>query len=96
MKIEIADDMEVRKREREMQTLVNVIEPDPEYQPIILTDEAYLHDLCGYEDKEILQCLEFYFSRHYEERLRISMNKYAWQVVDDIKKQFPDWMREDC
>jgi len=42
--IEIAPNSETQRRAREIQLLLNVVEPDPEYQPFLLTDEASLFD----------------------------------------------------
>ena len=44
---EIAPDTEIQRWAREVQFLLNVIEPDPEYQPFVLTDEASLFDAVG-------------------------------------------------
>jgi hypothetical protein len=49
---EIADDTETRARAREVQALLNIVEPDPEYQPFILTDEASLFGaVAAWEDE---------------------------------------------
>ncbi len=60
-RFEIAPDTEVQRRAREVQLLLNVIEPDPEYQPFVLTDEASVFDAVGHEEDEIRRRLELYF-----------------------------------
>ena len=43
-KIVFADTSEVEEREREVQYLFNIVQPDPDYQPIFLSDESTLLD----------------------------------------------------
>jgi len=49
---EIAPDTEIQRRAREVQFLLNVVEPDPEYQPFVLTDEASLFDAVGHDEDD--------------------------------------------
>ena len=60
-RFEIAPDTEIKRRVREVQLLLNVVEPDPDYQPLVLTDEASLFDAVGHEEDEIRRRLELYF-----------------------------------
>jgi len=62
-RIEIAEQTETERRAREAQILVNIIEPDPEYQPFLLTDEASPFDVSGTQPEVIRERLEFYFRR---------------------------------
>jgi hypothetical protein len=43
--IELARSIETEARKREVQLLINISEPDPQYQPLILTDEASILDV---------------------------------------------------
>jgi hypothetical protein len=39
MEIEAAESDEIEKREREVQLIKNIVEPDPEYQALFISDE---------------------------------------------------------
>ena len=56
-KFEQAPSSETEARRREVQLLINVAEPDPEYQPFILTDEASLLDAVATDSAEITRRL---------------------------------------
>jgi hypothetical protein len=60
-KIELAPSIETEARRREVQLIINVVEPDPEYQPFILTDEATLLDAVATEPREVTSRLNAYF-----------------------------------
>ena len=60
-RIEIADETEAKQRAREVQLLINIVEPDPELQPFLLTDEASLLDAVGTDPDEMLHRLALYF-----------------------------------
>jgi hypothetical protein len=59
-KFEIADDTRTKARSREVQILLNIVDPDPEYQPFVLIDEAWLFDAVGTGEDEILRRLALY------------------------------------
>ncbi|MGL6159727.1 hypothetical protein [Microbulbifer sp.] len=85
--IEISDTFEVEKRKREIQILINVIEPDPEYQPFFISDEASFYDITGKSKEEIEQNLRFYFKGE----LPVTINTPIWQFVDVVKIRYPGW-----
>lgn len=85
--IEIASQTETDRRTREVQILVNIIEPDPEYQPLLLTDEASPFDVTAAEPELIQARLEFYFRRP----LPVPLSTPLWQLVDGLKIAFPGW-----
>jgi hypothetical protein len=88
---EIASQDEVDEREREIQLLINVVEPDPEYQPWLLTDEATFSDAIGADEEVILDRLRNYFG----EDLGISLRLPIWRFVDEVKKRRPGWPDEE-
>jgi len=86
-KLELADQMQTDVRRREIQILINVVEPDPEYQPFILTDEASLFAAVDADEETMTRRLNSYFGDGIELQLRLPM----WKLVDDIKRQRPGW-----
>jgi len=85
-KIELADHVETDARQREIQLLINIVEPDPEYQPFILTDEASLFDAVGSDEDTMTQRLKSYFGG-FDSPLRLPL----WKLVDAIKTHHPGW-----
>jgi hypothetical protein len=88
--IEVALSLETELRQREIQLLINIAEPDPEYQPFVVTDEASLLDAVGTEPDEIAKRLEAYFGAP----LRLDLRAPIWRLVDAIKRLRPDWPDE--
>ena len=86
-KFEIADDTETKARDREVQILLNIVEPDPTYHPWILTDEASLFDAVGTDEDEMLRRLALYFRGDFS----FSMSQPVWKLVDEIKSVYPNW-----
>jgi hypothetical protein len=86
-RIELAPQVEIGRRPREIQLLINIAEPDPEYQPGLLTDEASLLDAVGTAPDDIQRRLDAYFGVP----LGISLRTPIWQYVDAIKRHFPGW-----
>jgi hypothetical protein len=87
----LTEQSETEARTREVQLLINVVEPDPEYQPFILTDEASLLDAVGHDEVEIQRRLDYYFGA----RLPISLGLPLWKFVDSVKGLRPGWPDED-
>ncbi len=85
--IELADDSQTEARRREVQILLNVVEPDSHYQPFILTDEASLFDAVGTDEETMKRRLNCYFGDGIDLSLRLPM----WKLVDNIKQQRPGW-----
>ena len=90
IKIENCDAYETQKREREIQLLINVIEPDPEYQPIFISDEATFLDVTGKKKELIESRLEFYL----KSELPASLNTPLWKFVDILKIKYSGWPEE--
>lgn len=85
--IELAPSLETESRKREVQLLINIAEPDPEYQPFILTDEASLLDAVGTQPAEISRRLVAYFGAD----LGLDLRTPVWRMVDEIKRIRPGW-----
>lgn len=85
--IELAETEEVEKRYREVQLLLNVVEPDPEYQPMFVSDEATFFDISGHDEKEIESRLKFYFKGELPAPLSTSI----WQFIEVVKARYPGW-----
>jgi hypothetical protein len=87
----LADDARTRSRRREIQLIINIIEPDPAWQPWLITDEAALGDLLGNDENEMRGRLDFDFGLE----LAVDLGQPDWRVVDEIKKRLPDWPTDD-
>lgn len=82
-----ADDSRTLERQREVQIIVNLIEPDPEFQPSFISDEANIYDICMHDEPTLRYLLERYFGQPMTSKLNLPM----WQLVDSIKAQFSNW-----
>jgi hypothetical protein len=89
-KIEPAPSIKTEARKREVQLIINLVEPDPEYQPFILTDEASLLDAVATEPHEISRRLNDYFGTD----LGLDLGTPVWRLVDRIKQLRPGWPDE--
>jgi hypothetical protein len=86
-KIEIASSIKTEARKREIQLLINIAEPDPQYQPFILTDEASFLDAVATEPTAISRRLDAYFGK----QLGLDLHLPLWRLVDRIKQLLPQW-----
>jgi hypothetical protein len=90
MKIEAAESIETENREREIQLILNVIEPDPEYQATFISDDACFYDISGLDEIEIEERLRFYFKGE----LPASLRTPVWKFIDIVKQRYPRWPDE--
>lgn len=86
----IAESSEVQRREREIKLILNVIEPDSEYQPFIVTDESTAFDVSANSTEEVEQRLRNYFGADANIELQLPL----WKLVDSLKRQYPGWPDE--
>ena len=86
-KVDIANQTETIRRAREIQILINIIEPDPEYQPFLLTDEASAYDISMASAQTITERLELYLDLS----LPVPLTTPLWELVDAIKIASPNW-----
>ena len=87
MDIEVAESEEIESREREVQLIKNIVEPDPEYQPFFLSDESCFLDISGKSTQEIEDRLRFYFKGE----LPAPLNTPIWQFIEVVKRRYPGW-----
>jgi hypothetical protein len=85
--VELASSNETIARGREVQLIINIAEPDPEFQPVALTDEASLLDAVPTPPAEIARRLDAYFRGDLELDLALPL----WRLVDAIKRLRPGW-----
>jgi hypothetical protein len=85
--LETGEQTEHDRRTREIEILVNVIQPDPQRQPRILTDRATAFEICDLSERTIRERLEGFFRRP----LTIPLSSPLWQIVDTLKAQYPGW-----
>ncbi len=88
--IQFASSGETTKRAREVQILVNLIEPDPKYQPIFISDEAGPLDICNLDEPDIQGRLGAYF----RDALSVDARMPLWRLVDELKRRHPWWPDE--
>lgn len=75
-------------RTREIHLLINIIAPDPQYQPYYVADEATLLDVQNRAAETIRQRLEGYFGSPL--RFHVAWQP-LWKLVDEIKQLYPGW-----
>jgi hypothetical protein len=86
-RIELADQTQTDAREREIQLIINIVEPDPEYQNPLVTDEASLLDAVGVDPETMMRRLKEHFGADFDLSLRLPLGK----LVDAIKTRHPGW-----
>ncbi len=85
--IELGPTSETVERGREVQLIINIAEPDPEFQPGVLTDEASLLDAVPTSPIEIARRLDAYFRAD----LGLDLALPLWRLVDAIRRLRPGW-----
>lgn len=86
-KIELSETTEIEKRQREVRLILNIVEPDPDYQPIFISDEASFFDISGQAEPEIESRLRFYFKGE----LPAPLTTPIWQFIEIVKNRYPGW-----
>ncbi len=86
-RIEVAPTVETELRAREVQLLLNIIEPDPDLQAFLVTDEASALDVSSRSPEVIRARLETYLRRP----LPMSLGTPLWILVDAIRRELPGW-----
>jgi hypothetical protein len=85
--LELGDDTETKRRSREIQILVNLLEPDPNLQPYFLSDKASVAQITLDGLDVIILRLESYFGKP----LNVSLDQPLWKLVDQLKDMYPGW-----
>ncbi len=86
----LAPQVETNRRERQVGLLIRIVEPDPEYQEPLVTDEASLLDAVGASPEEIQARLD----AHFGARLEIPLTLPLWRFVDALSELRPGWEGE--
>ena len=89
-RIVLAPQIETDLRRREVDALIAIVEPDPEYQGPLVTDEATLLDAVGASPEEIQERLD----AHFGDRLPIPLTTPLWRFVDALTALRPGWLYE--
>jgi hypothetical protein len=89
-RIVLAPQLETNLRESEIGLLIRIVEPDPEYQEPLVTDEASLLDAIGASPEEIQARLD----AHFGARLTIPLTLPLWRFVDALSALRPGWQGE--
>ncbi|MGH7884625.1 MAG: hypothetical protein ACRENO_02885 [Thermodesulfobacteriota bacterium] len=83
--------IEISKRKRELQIIINIIEPDRKHQPTFITDKTTLIDLLDHDEREKKKRLKVYFN---DIITTLDFNLPVWKLIDKIKKELPNWPKE--
>ena len=83
----IAGSEETEARRREVQFVLNIVEPDPAYQPLLVTDAASLLDVVGAGPEEIARRMDAHFGCHVD----VDVCLPVWRLVDELKCVRPEW-----
>ena len=89
-RIVLAPQLETSRRERDIGLLIRIVEPDPEYQEPLVTDEATLLDAIGASPDEIQERLDVHFGT----RLVIPLYAAPVAIVDALSALRPGWQGE--
>jgi hypothetical protein len=89
-RIVLAPQLETNRREDDIRSLIRIVEPDPEYQEPLVTDEASLLDAVGASPEEVQARLE----AHFGARLAIPLTLPLWRFVDALAALRPGWQGE--
>lgn len=90
-KFELESDDKLEQFSRELKIIINIIEPDPEYQPYILTNKAKLFDISAHSQEIIAHRLNSYFGQD----LEIDFSSYLWEFIIKLKSSFKEWPDKD-
>ena len=72
---------------REIQLLINILQPDPEFQPLQITDNLRVFDVVTANEKIIRER----FENHFEQPFTFELKQPLWKLVEDIRLRMPDW-----
>lgn len=88
-----AEDMRVVERSREIQFILNLIEPDPALQPFFLSDKSRPSDI--FEREEEFHKLQLAINSYFGRSIPITPDLTFWELVDQIWSRIPDWPPAD-
>jgi hypothetical protein len=87
MKIDNGDKTQVNERQREVQLILNIIQPDPDGQPLFISDSTCFNNATWQNVAEIEARLRFYFKGD----LVAPLTTPIWQFIDKVKLRYPGW-----
>ena len=78
---------EIHRRSREINIIINLLQPDPCFQPIILGNDTTVFDVTHETEEDIKKKFELYFGASFN----FPLNQPLWTLIDKIKQAFPGW-----
>lgn len=72
---------------REIQLLINIQQPDPEFQPLKITDNIMIFDVVTANENLI----RIRFENYFEQPFNFNLKQPLWKLVEDIRLRMPDW-----
>lgn len=85
--VHMCDTTRVDLRAEAIRILINVIQPNPVWQPLFVTDEATLDCITDLDPALVRARLEFYFGIP----LPVPVSARLWELVDAMKVIMPTW-----
>jgi hypothetical protein len=85
--LKFGEQTELDRREREVQLILNVIEPDPHYQPLFISDQSLVCECSRNEEALVAERLRTHFGNNIE----FDLNATIVEMVDSIKRQIRGW-----
>ncbi len=70
--------------------MINIMEPDAEYQTMFVSEEVCFHDIVGPDTEEVEDRLKFY----YKGEVLTLLSTPIWQFIDMVKQRYPGWPDE--
>jgi hypothetical protein len=70
-----------------IQLLINIVSPDPRYQPWYLYDSATIFDVRELNETTVRPRLEGYFGKTFD----LDLSTALGELVDQIKDRYPGW-----
>ncbi len=86
---ELASSTEIESRQADVDALVAIIEPDPEFRPYFLSDEASVFEVTMDSEEEILARLTARIGKGID----FSLHEPLWRIVDHLNATRPDWRK---
>jgi len=86
-RFEFAPNYKTQLYRREIQLLINIQQPDPEYQPILITDRSIIFDIVTANEKIIRDR----FSDYFEQPFSYNLSQPLWKLIEEIRLRQPDW-----
>ena len=86
-KLTFAPTLEVEARRVDIDALVAILEPDAEFRPLFLSDEASAFDITSDSEEELRSRLV----ARVGEGVCVELHQPLWRLVDQINSVCPGW-----